>query len=110
MGGGAGCRYQAALARAGRPAGWLHRAYALRRTPDGGLAKAWDALLPAAEKFPKEPTVLYNLSCYACQMQQLDIARRWFKKALKVGGRENVKRMALADGDLQPLWDEIRGM
>src|SRR5215469_16143902 len=31
-----------------RASGWLNRAYALRRAPDGGLAKAWDALLPAA--------------------------------------------------------------
>jgi Tfp pilus assembly protein PilF len=93
-----------------RPSGWLHRAYAMRRTPEGGLAKAWDALLPAAEKFPDEPTILYNLSCYACQMQQLDTARQWFQKALKVGSRERVRCMALVDDDLQPLWDEIREM
>ncbi len=30
-------------------AGWLHRAYALRRVKGGGLAQAWEALLPAAE-------------------------------------------------------------
>jgi len=93
-----------------RPTGWLHRAYSLRRTPEGGLAKAWDALLPAAEKFPGEPTVFYNLSCYACQMQQLDTARQWFKRALKAGSREHIKRMALADADLEPLWEEIREM
>ena len=29
-------------------AGWLHRAYALRRVADGGISQAWDALLPAA--------------------------------------------------------------
>ena len=50
-------------------AGWLHRAYALRRVDGGGLAQAWDALLPAAEKFPTEPVIAYNLSCYACQLQ-----------------------------------------
>ncbi len=57
------------------PAGWLHRAYALRRVANGGLPQAWDALLPAAEKFPGEPVIAYNLSCYACQMQQLDASR-----------------------------------
>jgi Flp pilus assembly protein TadD len=88
--------------------GWLHRAYALRRVPDGGLPRAWDALLPAAEKFPKEPVIAYNLSCYACQMQQLDMARHWLKRAMKIGGKDAIRKMALADDDLKPLWTEIR--
>src|SRR5215472_7765248 len=33
--------------------GWLNRAYALRRAPGGGLSMAYDALRPAADKFPK---------------------------------------------------------
>ena len=69
-----------------RSSGWLHQAYALRRVADGGLQKAWDALLPASDKFPKELTIPFNLCCYACQLQQLD----------------------LDDADLEPLWDEIR--
>ena len=89
-------------------AGWLHRAYALRRIPDGGLSQAWDALLPAAEKFPDEPIVAFNLSCYACQMKQLDAARHWLQQAMKIGGRDAIRKMALADDDLQPLWAEIR--
>jgi tetratricopeptide (TPR) repeat protein len=90
------------------PAGWLHQAYALRRAPGGGLQAAWAALLPALEKFPDEPTVPYNLACYACQLEQLDEARPLFQRALAVGGREAIKRMALRDPDLQPLWGEIR--
>ncbi len=93
-----------------RASGWLNRAYALRRSPEGGLSKAWDALLPAAEKFPDEPTVFYNLSCYACQLEQMENARKWFKKALKKGNKEKLKRDALADADLKPLWAEIKGM
>ena len=58
-----------------RSSGWLHQAYALRRVPDGGVQKAWEALLPASDKFPKEPTIPFNLCCYACQMRQLDAAR-----------------------------------
>lgn len=88
--------------------GWLHRAYALRRVPEGGLSRAWDALLPAAEKFPREPVIAYNLSCYACQMQQLDLARHWLKRAMKIGGKDAIRKMALADDDLKPLWTEIR--
>lgn len=87
--------------------GWLHRAYALRRVNDGGLPQAWEALLPAAKKFPSEPVIAYNLSCYACQMQQLDIARHWLQRAVMAGQKETIKKMALADADLQPLWPEI---
>jgi Flp pilus assembly protein TadD len=88
--------------------GWLHRAYALRRATDGGLPQAWDALLPAAEKFPAEPVIAYNLSCYACQLHQLDQARLWLKRAIAAGKKDNIIQMALADDDLKPLWTEIR--
>jgi predicted Zn-dependent protease len=88
-------------------AGWLHRAYALRRVSDGGLSQAWDALLPAAKKFPAEPVIAYNLSCYACQLRQLDIARHWLQRAVLAGQKETIKKMALADEDLKPLWPEI---
>lgn len=91
-----------------RPTGWLHRAYALRRTPQGGLKQAWNALLPAAERFPKEALIPYNLSCYACQMERLDDARLWLHRALALGQREHVKAMALQDADLRPLWKEIQ--
>ena len=102
---------QALLQRAPkRSSGWLHQAYALRRVPGGSVVKAWEALLPACDKFPKEPVIPYNLSCYACQMQQLDTARLWFKRAVAVGGMEKIKRMALQDPDLEPLWAEIRAL
>ena len=90
-----------------RASGWLHRAYAMRRAPGGGVEKAWDALQPAADKFPKEPIISYNLSCYACQMNKLQDARVWFRRALKAGDEDEIRRMALADEDLKPLWKEI---
>jgi tetratricopeptide (TPR) repeat protein len=100
---------QALLRRAPkRSSGWLHQAYALRRVPDGSVQKAWEALLPALDKFPKQPTIPFNLSCYACQMGQLDAARDWLKRAVAVGGKDRIKKMALGDSDLEPLWDEIR--
>jgi tetratricopeptide (TPR) repeat protein len=87
--------------------GWLHRAYAVRRVAGGGLAQAWAALLPAAEKFPDEPVIPYNLACYACQLDDLDAARVWLKRAVKIGGKEAIRKMALEDDDLKPLWPEI---
>jgi Flp pilus assembly protein TadD len=89
--------------------GWLHRAYALRRLPEnGGLEKALQALLPAYSMFPNEPVIPYNLSCYACQLAKLDDARQWFRRAMRIGDPEALKRLALDDEDLRPLWDEIR--
>lgn len=90
------------------PAGWLHQAYALRRVPDGSVKHAWTALLPAFDKFPKQPIISYNLSCYACQMKQLEAARVWFKRAMVIGGKSKFKQMALQDPDLEPLWEEIK--
>ncbi len=91
-----------------RSSGWLHQAYSLRRVSKNGLQRAWDSLLPAYDKFPREPTIAYNLSCYACQMEQLEEARAWLKRAIKIGNKQKIKQMALDDLDLQPLWGEIR--
>ena len=87
---------------------WLHRAYALRRCPDGGLEAAREALLPAFEKFPEEPVIPFNLACYACQLNRPDEARSWLDLAMKAGGKARIRRMALSDPDLEPLWPEIQ--
>jgi predicted Zn-dependent protease len=100
---------QALLRRAPkRSSGWLHQAYALRRVAGGGVQQAWEALLPAFDKFPKEPTIPFNLSCYACQLRQLEAARDWLQRAVAISGKEKIKPMALKDSDLEPLWEEIR--
>jgi Flp pilus assembly protein TadD len=90
--------------------GWLHRAYALRRAPEGGVSQALEALQPAFEKFPREPVIPYNLACYLCQLNRLDEARQWFKCAIEIADAEKIKEMALNDSDLEPLWEEIRQM
>lgn len=94
----------------GRASGWLHRAYALRRVAGGGIEAARAALLPAAEQFPAETTIPYNLACYACQLGEFDEARLWLNKTRSITGRkrlQTLKAMALADEDLKPLWNEI---
>jgi tetratricopeptide (TPR) repeat protein len=92
-----------------KSAGWLHRAYALRRVKRGGLKEAAESLRPAFDKFPKEPTIPYNLACYACQLGKLEEARKWFAEALKRSRQKTkIKKMAVNDVDLKPLWEEIR--
>lgn len=90
--------------------GWIHQAYSLRRMDGGGLQAAWDALFPAMEKFPKDCIVPYNLACYACQLQQQAKARILLTRAMALGGREEIKRMALSDSDLKPIWPQISSL
>ncbi len=91
--------------------GWLHRAYALRRAASGGLKRAWDALHPAAEQFPEEEVVAYNLACYATQMGRADEGWEWFLRALQISSSTaDLRKMALKDDDLRPLWERIRGL
>jgi|SRR5579863_2016374 len=89
------------------PASWISRAYSLRRIPGGGLKAAQKCLLKGYEKCPWEPVIAFNLACYACQLGEWEEARTWLKMARKVGSPEVIKRMALKDEDLQPLWTEI---
>ena len=92
-----------------RSSGWIHRAYALRRVPGGGLEMASDALRPAFEKFPSVSVIPYNLACYAAQSDRLDDALDWLRKAIKAeGDAAAIKKLALADSDLEPLWPVIR--
>lgn len=90
-----------------KPGGWLFRAYALRRVAGGGLPQAWECLVEAWAKFPKEAVFPYNLACYACQMGQLERAKQLLLESLKLGHQTAIKKMALADDDLEPLWEEI---
>ena len=87
---------------------WLHYAYSVRRARGGGVQQAWEALLPALEKFPEEAAIPYNLACYACQMGELEEARNLLHRAFTRGRRKAMLEMALADQDLQCLWNEIR--
>jgi predicted Zn-dependent protease len=88
-----------------RVSGWLHLSYATRRATNGGLQAAWDILFPVVEKFPNEPTVLYNLACYACQLGNLKEAEAWLHKSYSVGDPQKIKLAALNDADLEPLFN-----
>lgn len=92
-------------------AGWLHRAYAVRRAASGGLPQAYETLLPAASLFPEDETVAYNLACYTVQLGRPDDGWEWFLRAIQISkNAARVKSMGLADPDLEPLRDRIRGM
>lgn len=86
--------------------GWIHRSYALHELKR--TREARDLLLPAAKRFPKVETIPYNLACYECQLADLDAARGWFQRALKLHDAAELRDRALEDEDLKPLWNEIR--
>jgi tetratricopeptide (TPR) repeat protein len=96
----------------GNPSGWVYQAYALRRTAQGGLEQALEALLPAYKRFPKEAVIPFNLACYACQLGRLKAARMWLKRAIAIEGESTItiREMALREPDLKPLWEEIKGL
>ena len=88
------------------PDTWIKRSFALhelKRTQE-----AYAHLLPAAKLFPKQWLVAYNLACYACQLGELDEAKKHLKKAIKLGGKaEGVRQEALHDPDLHPIRELI---
>ncbi len=87
------------------PSGWLHQSFSLHELER--TAEAYQQLLKVADKFPKISTVTYNLACYACQLGQHYEAFRWLERTVQLLGQDQVRRMALKDPDLQPLWKEI---
>ncbi len=90
-----------------RATGYLNYTYALRRSVDDSLEACWETLQEAAERFPDEPIIPYNLACYACVLNRMDEARQWLGRAIEVGEKKQVVKMALKDEDLEPLWEEI---
>jgi tetratricopeptide (TPR) repeat protein len=85
---------------------WIKQSYALhelKRTQE-----AWDALHSVSEHFPELSTIPYNLACYACQLEQIPVALNWLKRAMKAGGKDRIRKMALSDHDLKPIWLQIK--
>ena len=39
-----------------------------------------------------------------------DAARVWLQRAIQAGGKDVIKKMALEDDDLKPLWAEIKNL
>ena len=90
------------------PGAWISLAYATRRKPGGGIPQAREILIQAQPKFPDQSLIPYNLACYECQLGNLTEAWQWLEKAFAIGGTRQMKKMALDDLDLQPLWEKLK--
>jgi tetratricopeptide (TPR) repeat protein len=86
---------------------WICFAYATRRKTNGGIPIAKEILTEANGKFPKEYLISFNLACYECQLGNLRESIQWLKKAIELGGKKDIRLMALEDDDLKPLWEQI---
>ncbi|MCE2861637.1 MAG: hypothetical protein LW690_04220 [Opitutaceae bacterium] len=88
------------IARGGADAGvWISCAYATRRADS--LAAAETVLKEAEKLFPAEPTIQFNLGCYACQRDDLATARRRVDRAIAL--EPGFRLAAATDPDLAPL-------
>jgi tetratricopeptide (TPR) repeat protein len=85
---------------------WIGRSFALHELKQ--TQEAYDLLLPAKDKFSKNATIPYNLACYCAQLNRLNEAEKWLKKAMAIN-KHYVKSIAVDDPDLKPLWDSMSG-
>ncbi|MEO5959654.1 MAG: hypothetical protein ABIZ49_13625 [Opitutaceae bacterium] len=85
-------------------AGWVTWAYATRRADS--LDAAEKILVEAERYHPAEPTIQFNLGCYACQRGDLATARTRVERAIALDSK--FAEAAAIDPDLAPLRREKR--
>jgi Flp pilus assembly protein TadD len=82
---------------------WISWAFAVRRSK--GIEPAREILQKALRLHRQEPTIIYNLACYACQLGKVDEARELLEETFAMG--PEMRAMALEDEDLEPLREWI---
>lgn len=85
--------------------GWMYQSTSLAEL--NRVREAYELLGTVVERFPKEPSIPYNLACCACKLKRLQEAGDWIVRAAAIGGRAEIKLMALQDPDLAPILDRI---
>ena len=85
---------------------WISLAYAVRRTES--IEKAEAILLRAQAIHPKVAMIAFNLACYASVTGRMEEAKERLRHAIELD--KDIRRLALDDEDLKPLWDWIAGL
>lgn len=88
-------------------AGWIHRSYAARRRPTGGVEFARSLLLEAIPRFPKSAILYFNLACYSARLGEPEEAWVWLTQSVDLVGWRIVCEMGLKDSDLESLWPQL---
>jgi Flp pilus assembly protein TadD len=82
---------------------WINLAYSLRRSE--GIEQAEAILLRAQAIHPKVAIIAFNLACYASVTGRMEDAKERLRNAIELD--KDVRKLALDDEDLKPLWDWI---
>ena len=85
---------------------WINLAYSVRRSE--GVEKAEAILLRAQAIHPKVAMIAFNLACYASVTGRMEDAKERLRNAIELD--KDVRKLALDDEDLRPLWDWITGL
>lgn len=80
---------------------WIALAYAVRRSDS--LQEAEAVLRKAEQTHPHDPTIQFNLGCYACQRGDLRCALERVTRAIALD--QDFRNVATIDPDLAPLRD-----
>jgi hypothetical protein len=54
---------------------------------------------------PEVPIFLFNLACYEAQLGDIERAKKHLGHAIELRGE--LRRVALEDEDLKPVWDAV---
>jgi hypothetical protein len=85
---------------------WISLAYSVRRID--GIEKAEAILLRAEAIHPKVAMIAFSLACYASITGRMEEAKVRLRHAIALD--KDIRRLALDDEDLKPLWDWIAGL
>jgi Flp pilus assembly protein TadD len=88
------------------PAWWIALAYSTREAES--IEKGEAILLQARELHPDHADVLLNLACYASLLGRTEEAKLHLRRAIDLDA--DIRRSALDEPDLRPLWDWIAGL
>jgi tetratricopeptide (TPR) repeat protein len=91
-----------------RTLNWLYLAASLSalKQPE----EAYETLVDVVDDFPENVTIPYQLACYACEIGEIDEARKWLQDAFDGGDAKELRALALKDVALQPLWKHISNL
>lgn len=88
------------------PAWLTDLAYATRRAVN--LEAAQDLLREAAQRFPREALIQFNLGCYAAQLGRLDEAQAYVRRAIQMD--PSYQKLAREDPDLEPIRPSLESL
>ncbi|MFZ0711577.1 MAG: hypothetical protein WAM53_16180 [Terrimicrobiaceae bacterium] len=87
-------------------AAWINHAYSVRRSRSIEQAEA--ILLRARELHPRNALIAFNLACYASVAGRMEEAKVRLRHAIELD--KAIRRLALDDDDLKPLWGWITSL